>query len=230
MGFTRDKKIHILKGLTALSKFLGIYPQFRYRTQAFGIKWELPSPLETFNHMLKKNNQNVFDWAKKVMVELPMHKEYLQFAELSGLRKTECIQSYNLIIELAYENRLDEYYNASDSCLEHFKFPELFVRRTKNAYISFIPRRLIEMITKSHRVTYEMIRKKLQRRGFRIKLSLLRSAWATFMEKRLSQAEVDLLQGRVSQSVFMRYYFAPDLKQLKLKVLTAVKELERLYE
>jgi len=229
MVFKRDKRMHVLKSLTALSKFLGAYHQFKQRTQNFGVKWQVPTALETFNHMLQKNNENVFEWAKKTDKALPMHKEFLRFARLSGLRKSESINSFNLIISLSRKNHLSEYYTEETSCLEHFRFPEIFIRRTKSAYITFIPKEQILSITKSRKISYEKIRKKLVRRGMSTKLSLLRCTWATFMEKRLSQAEVDLLQGRVSQSVFMRFYFAPDLKELKEKVLWASRELAARY-
>jgi hypothetical protein len=155
------------------------------------------------------------------------HSDYLQFTAISGLRKTESIRSYNLIIELSHENRLEEYYDESKSCLEHFRFPEMFIRRTKNAYITFIDAKQVKTIESSKQVSYEMIRKKLERRGMSTRLSLLRSTWATFMENQLSQAEVDLLQGRVNQSVFMRYYFAPDLEKLGTKVLAVLRQFNR---
>ena len=36
---------------------------------------------------------------------------------------------------------------------------------------------------------------------------------------------VDLLQGRIGESVFLRYYYEPFLKPIKEKVLTAIQPL-----
>jgi len=223
-SFKRDKRIHIIKALTALSKFLGVYPQFKQRMQAFGVKWQMPSALEVFNHMLTKSNEDVSAWVKKVVSEFPELKDFVMFVGLSGLRKEEALNAYNLVIE-----RLGEYYNEETSCLEHFRFPKLFIRPTKNAFITVMPKEFLQSITKNSRLTTAIINKRLQRRGFKIKLGLLRSAWSTFMQRHLTQAEVDLLQGRVNQSIFMRYYFAPNFNELKQRVSTATTELTKQY-
>jgi len=229
MTLTRDKRQHVVKALIALSKFLGLYPQFKQRVQSFGLKWEQRTALETFNSIMSKNHEDVDAWVKEVIAKNPAFKDFMQFAELSGLRKEEAIQSFNLIIDLSKANRLSEYYNEETSCLEHFRFPELFIRRTKNAYITFMPKEVVQAITQNEKITYEAIRKRLERQGFSIKLKLLRSTWATFMEKRLTQSETDLLQGRISQTVFMQFYFSPSIQELKQRVFAAIHELEQQY-
>jgi len=225
--FNRDKRMHILKALISLSKFLGMYPQFKERMQAFGIKWQMPSALEVFNHMLTKSNEDVSKWAKEIALKFPEFKDFLTLAELSGLRKEETLNAYNLIIEYTKENRLNEYYNEETSCLEHFRLPKIFVRPTKNAFVTIIPKELLQSIAKNQPLTYAIISKRLQRNGFKIKIGLLRSAWATFMQKHLSQAEVDLLQGRVNQTIFMRYYFAPNFIELKQRTLHALEQFAK---
>jgi hypothetical protein len=66
----------------------------------------------------------------------------LKFMLLSGLRKKEGIQAFNLVIELANRGRLAEYFNEDLSMLEHYKRRQ-FLRNTKNAYITIIPRELV---------------------------------------------------------------------------------------
>jgi len=42
-----------------------------------------------------------------------------------------------LIIELTNQNRLDEYYNAEQQTVEHFRFRQTFIRRTKKSFHKF---------------------------------------------------------------------------------------------
>ena len=53
----------------------------------------------------------------------------------TGLRPSEAVESVRLINQLLPEQK---YYNPERQCLEHFRFPEIFLRCTKKAYISFI--------------------------------------------------------------------------------------------
>jgi hypothetical protein len=67
----------------------------------------------------------------------PNERLYLGFCKSIGARETEAINSFNLIIELARHNKLPEYYNKELGCLMHFKYPKLFIRNSKNIFISF---------------------------------------------------------------------------------------------
>jgi|GEM_PF-4965231 len=116
------------------------------------------------------------------------------------LRKTEAINAFNLMIELHDNGKMNEYYNKELKTLEHFKYPNLFFRNTKNVFISMIPEGMIMRIAQSDSVTYEMIRKRLHRKGLGVKISGLRDFYATFMVRHgLIKEEVDLLQGRITQ-------------------------------
>jgi len=68
----------------------------------------------------------------------------MDFMAITGLRLVEAIESYNLIIKLAKEGKLNEYYNEEKEALEHFRFKEIFLRKSKKAFVSFIPKELIE--------------------------------------------------------------------------------------
>ena len=43
----------------------------------------------------------------------------------------------------------------------------------------------------------------------------------------LIREEVDLLQGRIPKSIFVRHYWSPDFKDLRNRVMTALTELEQ---
>ena len=93
--------------------------------------------------------------------------------------------------------------------------------------ISLIPEELIEEIAASEPVTYEMVRKRLYRRGMRVRIDELRDHWGTFMlDHGLIKEEVDLLQGRVGKSIFVRHYWSPAITELRDRVFRALDQLE----
>jgi intergrase/recombinase len=112
-----------------------------------------------------------------------------------------------LIIELAREGRLSEYYNEELGILEHFRFADLFLRATKKVYISIVSKELISDICNSQPVSYSAIRKRLTRKSQRLRFKELRSYYATYLRQHGILAEyIDLLQGRIPKSVFARHY------------------------
>jgi len=161
----------------------------------------------------------------------PNEQLLLRFAVITGLRKNEAIQSFNLIIHLHENADLENYYKEKLSCLEHFKFKELFLRRTKNAYISFVPKDLILKVASSKQVTYPAIIKRLKRKGLRTRINELRDYYATFMVRHgLIREEVDLLQGRIPPNIFIRHYWSPSFKELRDRTLKSIEQLEELLQ
>ena len=95
---------------------------------------------------------------------------------------------------------------------------------------SFVPKSLIKGIVTSSSVTYESIRKRLQRKHIPIRLMELRNHLASFMVRhRLIREEVDLLQGRIPGNVFIRHYWTPSFKELRSRTLKAVSLLQHSY-
>jgi intergrase/recombinase len=124
---------------------------------------------------------------------------------LSGLRKNESTQSFNLIIDLYRNDRLGDYFNADLSILEHYKFRQ-FLRNTENAYITVIPRPLLMKIANNRPVSYNAIHVYLYRNKIKLRIKELRQFFGTFMVRHnLIREELDLLQGRVSKSIFVRH-------------------------
>jgi intergrase/recombinase len=110
----------------------------------------------------------------------------------------------------------------------HFKYPRDFIRRTKNCFISFIPKDMIYEIASSKPVSYNEIRKRLQRKGIKVRINELRDFYGTFMlQHGLLEQEVNLLQGRIPTSIFVKHYWSPRLSDLRDRVFKALDELER---
>ena len=218
-----DKRGHVLKALSALAKFLGVYPDWKQLVLDYDLKWVGRSRDELIIDRLTKvtDPDEIFNWVKEVKRARPELTDFMDFTAITGLRFDEAVASYNLIISLRAEHKLAGYYNQAKQTLEHYKFKETFLRKTKKAFISFVPEATIEKLAQNPEVTEAMIHKRIERSKLHLRFGDVREAHATFTTKHLKRAEIDFLHGRVSTNVFMRNYFNPaligDLKERALK-------------
>lgn len=221
-------RANVLKALISMSKFQGSYLEFKTLLKQHGIRWIKPDNLTTFLNILNNNHNDLKEWYHTVQNILDAnYKLFLRFVLLSGLRKGEAIKSFNKIIDLAENGRLNEYYDSSLSILQHFKYPNVFLRGTKNVYISILPNNLIQQISNSKRVTYPTIHKFLERRHIKLRLKELRSYYASYLRKHGIISElVDLIQGRIGKDVFIRHYLKENPKNLSEQILAMLKDLE----
>lgn len=230
--FSDSKRNHVLKALGGLAKFLGIYQDFKILMKNYGLTWKTVSSEDLIISRLTRANGNndVVKWISKVKKNISELSVFMDFVLVSGLRLNESVKAYNLVIDLTGKERLNEYYNAETETLEHFKFKQDFIRRTKKCLISFIPKNLIEKISKQEKLTRYQIDNWIRRDNkFSSRFGDVREYYATYMTKHLAQPEIDFLQGRVSANVFMRNYFNPALiDDLKERVFQAIEEIVRL--
>ena len=223
---TKAKRKNVLSSLVNLSKFLGIYEQFKGRMKNYGVKWASRKSLDSVVRILEAKD-DVLDWAKAATTGLDgKYATFVKFAVVSGIRKTEAINAFNQVVMLQGNGKLGDYYNADLQSLEHFKFPEKFIRDTKNVFFSFVPDSLIKQVLACDRISHTTLKRKLKKHGLDLRFDELRDYWATFLvHNGVIQQEVDLLQGRIGRSIFMRHYFSPSIKELRDRVLRAVASL-----
>jgi intergrase/recombinase len=146
---------------------------------------------------------------------------------VSGLRFEEGVESHNLIVRLAKEGKLNEYYDSERQILAHFKFKKIFIRRTKKAFMSFIPKALVETISNRQLLNKYSVQTKVKRKTHVLRFGDIREMHGTLLTKYLSESEIDFLHGRVSSSVFMRNYFNPALiTDLKTRVFQGTCEIQ----
>jgi hypothetical protein len=74
-----------------------------------------------------------------------------------------------LIQKLASNGKL-EYWNTDLGILEHFKYKDLFLRYTKNVYISIITEDLVQQIANSKPIYYRTIRKHLKKNKLKLRI------------------------------------------------------------
>jgi intergrase/recombinase len=224
--FSKWKKNNVLKSLVALSKFLGVYEEFRAKVKSYGVKWSYQNSVDSFLRMIKAED-GLIDWVKDCSEVLDESQTaFVKFVLLSGIRAGEAINSFNMIVRLHQKGKLEEYYNRELQNLEHYKYAETFLRGKKNVFFSFIPADFVDTIQECQVLSYESLRHRLKRRGYPIRLKELRDYFATFMVNNgLIREEVDLLQGRIGKSIFMKHYFTPDIEMLRDKTLRAVNKM-----
>jgi intergrase/recombinase len=213
-----------VKSLIILSKFLGKSQEFRSRLKDFDIKTTRPDTLNAFLRILNASNSDVMSWYNTTIPTLRENERiFTKFLLHSGLRMAEAISSFNKVIELSIESRINEYYDQNLNCLCHFKYPKTFIRRTKNCFITFITQEFLGEIANSETVTYSSIRKRLERKKIRLRFNELRDYFGTYMlQHGLLEQEVNLLQGRIPVSIFIRHYWSPKLRELCDRVFKAI--------
>ena len=219
---------NIINALIALSRYLGKYEEFKKEMDSHGIKRYKPDPIATFTRIFSSNAHVGLDkWYNDSMAVLCDNERlYLRYMALSGLRAMEGINSLNLIVGMGSKYST-EYYNENTKFLEHFRYPKLFLRNSKNCYVSCVPKSLLDEISNSNKVSYVAIDKRLNRANLPMKIKQLRSCYATQMRKAgLLSEQIDLMEGRIGKSIFLMHYFKENPKSLSDKILELLPILE----
>jgi intergrase/recombinase len=229
LTLSQGTRRHVLKALSNLAKFLGMYEEFRRLVSAYGLKWSGRSSDDLLIDRLTRvrDSDEVFEWVRQVKTLRPDLRDFMDLITVTGLRFCEAVESYNLIIKLAGEGKLQHYYNEEKSVLEHFRFKKLFIRKSKKAFMSFVPKEIVEAVSKNKPLaSTDAVHSKLRKKKLRFRFSDVREFHASFLTKYLTPPEIDFLHGRVSASVFMRNYFNPawitDLAQRTLKAIEEI--------
>ena len=228
-ALSKDKRRLIMEGLAAYAKFSGTYEIWQSVRRQAGLKWGQSDPLKVINALVSGEATHALEWLNEVAARLPVpYRVVLVFAALTGLRPTEAANSCALIYELSSKGQLADYYDADLKMLQHFKYPKVFLRRTKNAYITFVGPRLIEAVASMEPVAFSTVSKAIRSHlGMQVQAKNLRKHYATFLRKYLEQEMIDLVQGRVGSSVFAKHYYRPLIEELRERVLTATAQLEK---
>ena len=146
-------------------------------------------------------------WLKETYSKLPQsYGNILLFNALTGLRPEEAIQS----IKILHNNEPNDYLK-DNTFLDHYKYPSIFIRRTKKAYISVVNETILAIARQAGDHTYNALRLLIKRKGLDMNMAFCRKIYATYLRNYgIEQEIIDLLQGRISKSVFARNYFRPD--------------------
>ena len=219
---------HAMEGLAALSKYAGCYDNWKNIREKYQLRWANSEQenLKFFtNYMTGKGNfDEMVKWLRNAITKLPKDAaNVLVFNTLTGLRPTEAVLSIQLI-----KNEPEKYVNKETGMLEHFRYPHLFIRKTKKAYITAFNEVILEAADKADTSSWMAIRSQLKRRGIQSHLKYCRAIFATYLRKQGIESEViDIYQGRVPTSVFAARYLKTNIQDDKNRILVA---LSNLYE
>ena len=218
-----------MMALANLSKYLGIYEHWRSIVKNAGLKWEKRSALETLISILNTDITKVEDWLKDLIPKLQEpYNIQLIYNALTGLRPTEGCMSSRLLVESSEEGELGRYLDEDLMMLQHFRFPKIFLRGSKNAYITFISQELLELVLEHKpKIKYQALKSAVRKKNQGIHITDLRKLYATKLrDSNIPREIIDLVQGRIGQSMFLRSYYKPVLRETKARVLDAIESLQ----
>ena len=207
LTLSNHKRLMVMSALASLSKFIGCYDSWESIKKRYHLKWSYNDGLSFFNAITNGDNlDSMLKWLKNTISKLPeSDANILIYCTVTGLRPTEACQSIELI-----HTDLDNYLNKDSMMLEHFKYPQQFIRKTKHAFVSIVDDSIIELAKSASQRSYNSTRMLLRKQGIEMHMAYCRKIFATYLRNNGIQPEIiDLLQGRVPKSIFLRHYYRP---------------------
>jgi hypothetical protein len=201
------KRLFVMKTLSKLAKFLGRYEEWQQIRQEYGLSWKEEDDISAFKRMTESENiDEMIAWVKKAGRIAPAYKGVLTYACLTGLRAAE------VFLSLGLANA--GYYNADKGLLEHYQHPDLFIRPKKKAYVSVMDEDLLNIRAAfDGRHSYNALRLSMRRNGVGMNMQYCRRIYGTYLRIHgIDNELIDLLQGRLPRSVFLRFYNRPNFK------------------
>ncbi len=209
LTLSNDKRMHAMKALAALSKYLGCYDLWKSIIERYQLKWSNEDAVQVFQNITNADHDfsSMVKWLKDALTKLPQrYGNILLFDALTGLRPEEAIQSIKIL-----HNKESDNYLKDNTVLEHYKYPSIFIRRTKKAYISIVNDTILGLAREAADHSYNALRLSIKRKGLDMNMAFCRKIFATHLRNNRIEPEIiDLLQGRIPKSVFARHYFRPD--------------------
>ena len=225
-----NKRIHIMKSLSCLAKYTGEYEQWLAIRHRYNLTWTTGTEkIDAFERFFDDSVtlDTMIQWLREALHQLPARfANVFLFCTLTGMRATECLASVRLIRDVETCKR---YYDAEHGVLRHYLFADSFIRRTKAVYISIIDDEILQMAQKIDKIpAVNSLKNSTRRRCLSMRLKYCRKIHGSWLRQRggIEAELVDLLQGRVSQSVFTRHYLVPT-SDFRQKVLQSLINLKR---
>jgi Archaeal phage integrase len=221
-----SQRPYVMRALANFAKFTGQYEEWQRGLRANRISWGGKTAAEVFMAILEEQGveEDADEWLAEALAKLPRrYGLVLVFQRLTGLRIQEACKAFTLLVQ---EN--EGYYDPTLMVLRHFQYPQLFLRKSKNVFISFVSPQLLEMVTNcGEPVTKEGLHMVMVRAHLRERTTTLRKAFATQLRQAgIPRESIDLIQGRIPRSVFSQHYYRPALNALREEVLKTLAPLE----
>jgi len=218
-----------MRALSTLSKYTGRYDEWMKIVKKYQLKWKNQNynSLNTFKNIFgiecgsEQTLTQMINWIKSGVSELSKEVGHiLLFNTLTGLRPEEAQNSIHLI-----KTNGNEYVNKDKGLLLHYLNPNTFFRTTKKCYITVINENIIGLI-KSINLRdsyYYTVRSAFDKAGMKMNMYYCRKVFAIYLRNKGIEPEIiDLLQGRISSSVFVNHYYRPDINEIITKRIRPV--------
>ncbi|HEX9678810.1 integrase [Nitrososphaera sp.] len=204
-----------------MSKFNGIYDEWQKIVKRHALHWRHTD--DNFNFFEKENINEMIGYIKQAIKILPKDcGNTLVVATLLGLRADETCKAIGLIKQSA-----TDYHNKERGILEHYRHKDLFIRRSKKAYISLVDDDLLTLAKQSSD-SYHSIRSYLKRRKIPMPMRYCRKVFATYLRQHGVETEfIDLLQGRTPASIFGKHYYRPDFDKQAERIRRLLPKLKK---
>ncbi len=204
---------------------MGCYDVWKDIVQRYHLKWsDSNKSIKVFNAIFQgegNNYSSMLRWIKEVVSVLPKdYQNIILFNTLTGLRPNEAQKAIWLI-----KTKETEYVDKDRGILKHYQFPETFLRHTKNAYLSIINDDIVEIARSTPDKEQYLVglRKRVIKNNYKMNMYYCRKVFATFLRNKGIEPEIiDLLQGRISSSVFVNHYYRPDINEIITKRIRPV--------
>jgi hypothetical protein len=142
-----NKRIHVMKALSWLARYTGQTPTWRHIRDQYQLSWSTGTEkLDAFTRFFddSKDLDTMVSWLKEAISILPgSYANFFLFCTLTGLRASECVEAVKLLTTTSTPH--DGYYNPEQHCLQHYRFPDVFIRRTKAVYISVVDDSIVDI-------------------------------------------------------------------------------------
>lgn len=223
-----NKRIHIMKALSSLARFTGRSDIWRQIIQRYQLSWSTGTEkVDAFTRFFddSRSLDTMLHWLKEAMQVLPsQYANLLLFCTLTGMRGTECVESIRLLNSLSEQ----QYYNPERQILQHYLYPQIFIRRTKAMYISIVNEQIIAIAQKiGNTATQDGLKKAIMRSCLSMKIKYCRKIHGSWLKKYGIETEIiNMLQGRIGKDIFLRHYMTPN-SNFKNDVLDAIGELQK---
>ena len=159
-----SKQRHVMKELSKLAKYNGVYDQWNSLRRQHKLKWSTTNRLDVFERIINTDNSynKMIEYVKEILAILPRsHANVILFGTLTGLRPIETCNSVRLI-----HTDLPNYLNSELFIMEHFKWKDIFIRTTKKSFFSVMTNRLLQIAKTADAQSYTSIYVYLHKRAY----------------------------------------------------------------
>jgi hypothetical protein len=222
-----NKRIHVMKALSSLARFTGQVPAWRQMREQYQLSWSTGTEkIDAFTRFFddSKDLDTMLRWLKEAIQSLPgQYANFFLFCTLTGMRASECVEAVKLI-----KLSTTSYYNPEQMILQHYRFPDIFIRRTKAIYISVVDDSIVEIAKKIGKTpTLNALKMQTRHSCLSFRAKYCRKIFASYLHKQgISDSLVDMLQGRIGKNIFLKHYLTPSA-DYKDRVLQALEQLQR---